>query len=57
MDDRTWIEVEMDETTSLLRKRLEELNNTDISRLDCDDIHEIHEIYKVFHTISMLRKA
>lgn len=53
--DKTWLQVEIDESIDLLRKRLEKLNDTDPNRIDCDEVHEMHEIYKTLHVIKMLK--
>ena len=57
MTDKTWLEVEMDESVVLLRKRLEELNNTDPDDVDCDVVCEIEKIYKALWYIRQCREA
>lgn len=47
----------MDESVVLLRKRLEELNNTDPDDVDCDVVCEIEKIYKALWYIRQCREA
>lgn len=44
--DKTWIEIEREETTDLFRKKLEELNEIHPDHLDCNDIEMIYRIHK-----------
>ena len=53
---KSWLEVEMDETMNLLRKKLEELNNLDVDELNEDDVHCMKDIYKVIYYIKTIRK-
>jgi predicted HTH domain antitoxin len=46
MEAKTWLEVEIEESEALLRKRLEELNNLDADEVDEDVSCEIKNIYK-----------
>lgn len=46
MEAKTWLEVEMEESETLLRKRLEELNNLDPEEVDEDVSCELKNIYK-----------
>lgn len=46
MVNESWLEDEMRETTDLLRKRLEELNDTRVDSLTKIDVEEIERIYK-----------
>nr|DAF30674.1 MAG TPA: Nonstructural protein 4 tetramer NSP4 Rotavirus Coiled-coil.6A [Caudoviricetes sp.] len=57
MTEKTWMEVEMDETVTLLRKRLEELNNTPPDEVDCDVVHELKDIYKALYYLFSVKKA
>lgn len=50
--DKTWLQVEMEESIALLRKRLEHLNALDPDEVDADTVCELESIYK---TISMIR--
>ena len=51
---KSWMEVEMNETICLLRKKLEHLNNTDVEDLDYEEIKELHYIYETLHTIMLI---
>lgn len=55
-ENRTWMEVEMEESIDLLRKKLEELNNIHIDDLDHDDIECLERIYKTIYYIRQIRK-
>lgn len=55
-ETKTWMEVEMDETMELLRKKLEELNNTDPDHLDHEDVCCLKMIYKTIYYIKQIRK-
>lgn len=57
MTDKTWLEVEMDESLSLLRKRLEELNDTHKDDVDMDVSCEIEKIYKAIYYIMSIKKS
>lgn len=46
MEAKTWLEVEIEESEALLRKRLEELNNLDADEVDENVSYEIKNIYK-----------
>lgn len=52
--NKSWMEVEMNETICLLRKKLEHLNNKDAEDLDYEEIKEIHHIYETLHTIMLI---
>lgn len=56
MENKTWIQVEMEETVALLRKRLEHLNALDPDEVDADAVCEIHEIYETLHIIHCMEK-
>lgn len=53
---KSWLEVEMEETMTLLRKKLEELNNLDVDHLNEDDVRCMKDIYKVIYYIKTIRK-
>lgn len=57
METKSWLEVEMDESVTLLRKRLEELNETDSEDVDEDVICELERIYRTLMHIRELRKS
>ena len=54
MESKSWLEVEMDESKTLLRKRLEDLNNTSHEDVDADVVCEIEKIYKTLWYIKQL---
>ena len=54
-EQRSWLEVEMDETCTLLRKKLEQINDMDVDRVDQHDVWEIKNIYKTLWYIKQLR--
>ena len=43
--DKTWLEVEMDESVTLVRKKLEQLNNTEEDDVDEDILHQHDTCY------------
>lgn len=55
--EKSWLEVEMDETMDLLRKRLEAVNNKHSDDLDDDDISELERIYHTMHHIICCKQA
>ena len=54
-EQKSWLEVEMDETCTLLRKKLEKINDEDVDRIDRHDVWEIKNIYKTLWYIKQLR--
>lgn len=52
--NKSWMEVEMNETICLLRKKLEHLNDKDVEELDYEEIKEIRNIYETLHTIMLI---
>lgn len=54
MESKSWLEVEMDESKTLLRKRLETLNNTHQEDVDTEVVCEIEKIYKALWYIKQL---
>ena len=54
METKSWLDVEMDESKTLLRKRLEDLNNTPHDEVDADTVCEIEKIYKALWYIKQL---
>lgn len=57
METKSWLEVEMDETVALLRKRLEKLNGTEPEDVDEHIVCEIEHIYRALQHIQELRKS
>lgn len=56
MESKSWLEVEMEESQTLLRKRLEELNNTPPDEVDEDIVCELEKIYKALYYIKCIQK-
>lgn len=52
--NKSWMEVEMNETICLLRKKLEHLNDMDVEELDYEEIKELKYIYETLHTIMLI---
>lgn len=52
--NKSWMEVEMNETICLLRKKLEHLNDKDVEDLDYEEIKEIRNIYETLHIIMLI---
>lgn len=57
MTEKTWLEVEMEETVVLLRKRLEKLNDMDADEVDEDTSCELKNIYKALYYIHCIKKG
>lgn len=55
--EKTWIEVEMEETINLLRKKLEDFNNCEPDEINHDDLMAIKDIYKTLFYIESLKKC
>lgn len=55
--DKTWIEVEIDESLSLLRKKLEMMNDMSAEDMDHDDIRELREIYETMNIIWCMKQS
>lgn len=49
--EKSWLEVEMGESVDLLRKRLEELNDTPKDEVDEEVVCELEKIYKTLYYI------
>lgn len=54
--DKSWLAVEMVETNTLFRKKLEEMNNIPYDELDGEDICNIKNIYKTLFYIRSIHK-
>lgn len=54
-DNKTWLEVEMEESVELLRKRLETINAYDSELVDDDTVRELEKIYKCLLHIKCLK--
>ena len=55
--DKSWLEVEMDESVALLRKRLEEINDYDVDEVDSDVVYEMEKIYRTLNHIMTIKKV
>ncbi len=55
--DKSWLEVEMDESVTLLRKRLEEINDYDVDEVDSDVVYEMEKIYRTLNHIMTIKKV
>lgn len=56
-EEKSWLEVEMEESMVLLRKMLEELNNTDPMYMSSEDIHCLKDIYKTIYYIKSVKAS
>lgn len=56
-EEKSWLEVEMEESMVLLRKMLEELNNTDPTYMSEEDIHCLKNIYKTIYYIKSVKAS
>lgn len=55
--DKSWLEVEMDESVILLRKRLEEINDYEVEEVDVDVVCEMEKIYRTLNHIMTIKKV
>lgn len=55
--DKSWLEVEMEESVTLLRKRLEELNDYEVEEVDIDVVCEMEKIYRTLNHIMTIKKV
>lgn len=53
--DKTWLETEMDESKVLIRKKLEELNNTHPDDVDDDVLCQLNYCYKILLKICEIK--
>lgn len=53
----SWLQVEMSESITLLRNKLEEMNDMDVDDLDSEDICDIKNIYKSLYYILAIHKS
>ena len=54
--DKTWLEVEMDESVTLVRKKLEQLNNTEEDHVDEDILHQLDKCYDILMKVVCLKE-
>lgn len=57
MEAKSWLEVEMDESICLIRKKLEELNAMHPDHLDNDDILMMKNLYKTMYYIKSIKAS
>ena len=57
MEAKSWLEVEMDESITLIRKKLEELNDIHPDHLDNDDILMMKNLYKTMYYIKSIKAS
>ena len=55
--DKSWMEVEMEESITLLRKRLEEINDYEVEEVDLDVVCEMEKIYRTLNHIMTIKKV
>ena len=56
-EEKSWLEVEMEESMVLLRKMLEELNNISPEHITGEDIHCLKNIYKTLYYIKSIKAS
>lgn len=57
METKSWLEVEMDESICLIRKKLEKLNAMQADHLDNDDILMMKNLYKTVYYIKSIKAS
>ena len=56
-DEKSWLEVEMDETLDLIRKKLERMNGKSAEELTATDIHCLKDLWKTVYYIKSVRAS
>ena len=56
MMDKTWLEVEADESVTLVRKKLEQLNNTEDDDVDEDILHQLDKCYDILMKVICIKE-
>ena len=56
-EEKSWLEVEMEETLALLRKRLERMNDKSVDELTTTDIHCLKDMWKTIYYIKSVKAA
>lgn len=56
-EEKSWIEVEMEETMALLRKKLERMNDKSVDELTTTDIHCLKDTWKTIYYIKSVKAA
>ena len=54
--DKTWLEVEADESVTLVRKKLEQLNNTEDDDVDEDILHQLDKCYDILMKVICIKE-
>lgn len=57
MEEKTWLEVEMDESIQLLRKKLEKMNDKHPDELTSTDVHCLKDIWKAIYYIKSIKAS
>lgn len=57
MTERTWLEVEMDESMDLLRKIVDRINDEDPEDVHSEDICDLEKVYKTIYYIMSIKKS
>ena len=56
-EEKSWLEVEMEETMALLRKKLERMNDKSADELTTTDIHCLKDMWKTIYYIKSVKAA
>lgn len=56
-EEKSWLEVEMEETMALLRKKLERMNDKSVDELTTTDIHCLKGMWKTIYYIKSVKAA
>ena len=57
LEEKTWLEVEMDESMAMLRKKLERLNDKHADELTMSEIECMKNIYKTIYYIKSVKAS
>ena len=57
VEEKSWLEVEMDESMALLRKKLERMNDKSVDELSSIDIHCLKDIWKTIYYIKSVKAS
>ena len=56
-EEKSWLEVEMEETMALLRKKLERMNDKSVDELTTTDIHCLKDMWKTIYYIKSVKAS
>ena len=56
MMEKTWIEVEIDESLAVLRKKLEAINKVDGEDMSREDVNEMNDVYDTLEKVWCLKQ-